>query len=206
MCCRFARCVTVLVCLAVVVGWGCSRRPARLHPPGIDASAAGALAMKQYDTDGDGKVSGEELEKAPSLKQALGNLDLNGDGAVSASEVTARIKNWQETKLGRMTLSCTVNKGGEPLEGATVTFEPEKFLGDEIQPASGVTDPFGMVSVSVPTTGREDPPGIAPGLYLIRITKEGVDIPAKFNTETVLGQEISLDAADIQGGLVYDVE
>ena len=37
------------------------------------------------------------------------------------------------------------------------------------------------------------PAGVQPGFYLIRITKEGVDIPAKYNTETTFGMELAHD-------------
>jgi hypothetical protein len=32
--------------------------------------------------------------------------------------------------------------------------------------------------------------GLAPGLYRIRVTKDGVSIPARFNTQTILGKEV----------------
>jgi hypothetical protein len=176
-----------------------------VYPPGIDA-AAPERAMKQYDTDGDGKIAGEELDQAPSLKAAIGNLDTNGDGAVSADEISARIEAWKESKLGRMSLHCTVTYQGRPLEGAKVVFEPEKFLGDELQPATGTTDKNGVAMISVPTSGSDDPPGVAPGLYLVRITKEGMDIPARSNTETVLGQEAAQDAAGRVEGIRFDLQ
>ncbi len=184
---RITRFGVAVVCIAVLVAFGCSRGPSRLHPPAINASSAGKQAIKQYDTDGDGKVAGEELERAPALKAALENLDTDGDGAVSAAEVTARVKAWQRSKLGRMSLSCTVTRGGRPFEGATVAFVPEEFLGDEIQPATGISNQRGMVMLSVATSGPDDPPGVAPGLYRVEITKAGVDVPAKYNTETIFG-------------------
>ena len=98
---RVAQSIVVAVLLGTLLNLGCSRRPGRIHPPGIAAGAA-AAAMKQYDTDGDGKVAGEELDKAPSLKSAIENLDTNGDGAVSGDEVAERIAEWKRSRLGRM--------------------------------------------------------------------------------------------------------
>jgi len=193
------------VCLTATVCWGCSRGPSRVYPPAIDAAAAGRDAMAQYDSDRDGKVAGEELDKAPALKAALKNLDADGDLAVNAGEVTARVKAWQQTKLGRMVLSCQVNMDGRPLPGANVTFVPEEFLGDEIRPATGVTDAQGIATLTV--QGDPDgPPGVPPGLYRVSITKEGADIPTKYNTETILGQEVALDAGNIQEGIVFKLE
>src|SRR5262245_76907 len=67
----------------------CNSGPARVTQPYIDSSAAGEGAMQQYDTNGDGVVNGEELEKAPGLKAALPRLDSNGDKGISADEVAA---------------------------------------------------------------------------------------------------------------------
>jgi hypothetical protein len=202
---RVAQSVVVVVLLGTLLSAGCTGRPGRIYPPDVSASA-GSAAMKQYDTDGDGKVAGEELDKAPSLKSAIENLDTNGDGAVSGSEVTERIAAWKESKLGRMSLSVTVQKGGEPLEGTKVVFEPEKFLGPDYVAATGVTDEFGIATLSIPVTDRDDPEGVPPGLYLVRITHPTEEIPAKYNTETTLGEEASLDAIALQIGVTYDVD
>jgi len=173
-------------------------------PPRIDPFAAGAAAMKQYDTNGDGTISGDELEKAPSLKKSLARIDRNEDAAVTAAETTGRIRQWQDSKLGRCSLLCEVNKGGKPLVGATVKFVPEKFLGDQMQTATGVTDEDGLADVSVPISSDE-PSGLAPGLYLVEITKKGEDIPAKYNTKTILGEEIAIDVDEL-GILRFDLD
>ncbi len=193
----------VVICVAVVVGcW--SRLPPRVRAPRINAAAAGEAAIEQYDTDGDGAISGEELEKAPSLKRASRQIDRNDDGKINAKEIADRIREWQASRLGRRVLTCTVNKDGKPLEGATITFVPEEFLGDQVQTATGVTDESGMAAISVPLSGN-DPPGVAPGLYLVRIT--GEDIPAKYNTETILGEEVAQDSeALIAGGPTYELD
>ncbi len=201
------RSLCLMIVVSLVVGiLGCSDKPPRLHPPSIDASAAGSGAMDKYDKDGDGEVAGDELEAAPSLKAALENLDTDGDGAVSADEVTARVEAWQESRVGRTTMSCRVTRQGQSLEGAAVTFEPESFLGPEVKAAEGVTDSNGLAVLSIPGA---DPPGVAPGLYLVRISKEqnGQEmIPPKYNTETVLGQEVSQDAFGLEEGITYDLQ
>jgi len=182
---------------------GCTRGPSRVNPPSINPSAAGAAAMEQYDTNKDGKVSDAELQNAPSLSAAIGNLDTNGDKAVSAEEVTQRIQAWQETRLGRTTVTVTVKYRGQPLAGADVVFEPEGFLGSEIKAAKGRTDESGMTSLSVPNS---DIPGIAPGLYKVKITKEGTNLPAQYNTQTTLGAEVARDAKDAETGPVFELK
>jgi hypothetical protein len=160
--------------------------------------------MEQYDTNGDGKVAGEELEKAPSLKAALKRLDTDGDGGVSASEVAARVNVWRAMDTALTGAPGKVTLDGQPLAGATVTLEPEAFLGDEIKAAVGTTNYAGLVSPSIPKEQRPNPtwPGGANyGLYKVRISKllNGKEtIPARYNTETVLGQEISDDDPGIR--------
>ena len=204
---RIASLSVLLVMVAVVIGSGClwGGGPSRVHPPSISASAAASGAMDQYDTDKDGVVKGPELDKAPSLKAAIKQLDTNGDGGVSADEVSARVKAWQDSKVGKMSLSCMVKLNGRPLSGAKVTFEPEKFLGTEVKACSGTTDANGIANPSVPVEG-DDPGGAACGLYLVRVSKQegGKElIPAKYNTQTTLGKELALDAAEMQEGMLH---
>jgi hypothetical protein len=176
--------------------------------PSINASSAGKLAMEQYDANGDGKVAGDELEKAPSLKAALPRLDTDGDGGVSADEVAARVNAWKAMKSGMTIVPCRVTLDGQPLVDAKVTLEPESFLGDEMKPSYGTTNQFGSTSPSIPKEQRPDPklPGGAQlGLYKVRISKivNGKEtIPARYNTQTVLGQEVSYDDPGMIGNSV----
>jgi len=159
----FVRTITgCTLAVSLIVAVGCQRTPARLYPPAIDASAAGAKAIEMYDTDKDGKISGAELDKCPALKAAMAQIDTTGEGSITAAKITARIKAWQESKLGRMSLSCTVLHNGKPLANAEVKFVPEKFLGDNIKTALGKTDQNGVAMISVPTSDRQDPPGWRP--------------------------------------------
>jgi hypothetical protein len=189
----------VLVSLLLIAIASCQRGPATVKQPAINPSTAGKLAMDQYDTNHDGKVDGEELEKAPALKAALPRLDTNADGAVDADEVAARVNAWKAMQTGMTTAACHVTLDGQPLVGAKVTLEPEAFLGDEIKPAFATTDQFGSAAPNIPKDQRPDPklPGGAHfGLYKVRISKivNGKEtIPARYNTETILGQEVSYD-------------
>ena len=200
---RFKMLGVVVVGLAFLVGWGCSGRPSRVHPPSINASAAGPAAMEQYDTNKDGKVAGDELQKAPSLRDAIVRLDKNKDGGVSADEVTAMIEDWQTMKIGLMSLSCRVNYRGQPLVGASVVFEPEKFLGENVKACQGTVDQTGMVSLKIPDN---ELPGVAPGLYLVRITSAQVKLPPAYNEQTVLGLEVSNYAKNMEEGIVFNLK
>jgi hypothetical protein len=204
---RVVRIGVVVVCVTLLADWGCSRRPSRVRAPGIDASAAGRLALEQYDTDHDGFIAGAELDKAPSLKASMKNLDLNGDKKVSAEEITARIQHWQNVdKVGKMSLSVTVFRRGQPLVGATVKFVPEKFLGDEVQTAEGVTNERGVATLTVPPDpAQPNVHGVQCGLFRVEITKQGDRIPPMYNTQTIFGQECANDAAGIQEGIKFNL-
>ncbi len=191
------------VLLAMAGCWGSA--PSRVHPQGI-ASDAAQKAMELYDANKDGVLDAAELEKSPGLKAALKEVDKNGDGKISADEINARIEAWKESKLGRLTMKCTVQHNGQPLAGATVKFVPESFLGSELKAGSGVTGATGVATISVPLGGPDDVPGLSPGFYRVEITKSGENIPAKYNKETVLGQEVAIDAAGIQKGIKFDLK
>jgi hypothetical protein len=196
---------TCAILIVLALAASCSYGPSPVRQPSIDASDAGELAMELYDTNADGKVTGEELDKSPALKAALTRLDTDKDRGVSADEVTARVNAWKAMKTGMASLRCQVRLDGQALPGAKVTFEPEEFLGDEIKMAVGVSNPFGDVAPSIPPEDRPDPtlPGGAHfGLYTVRISKDAngrETLPARYNTETTLGEEVSYDNPAMSG-------
>jgi hypothetical protein len=164
------------------------------------SSSAGADAIATYDTNKDGKLSGEELDKCPAIKAAIAQIDPEGKGEITADMIKARVAQWVKTKLARMTISCTVTRNGAPLAGATVKFIPEEFLGKAVKEATGTTDAHGIAMMSIPTTGPREPPGVGPGLYRVVVTKEGMSIPDQYSNvdKTVLGQEVANDAKGIR--------
>jgi hypothetical protein len=210
---RLAGCTLVLAGLLVAVGGCWNRTPPRVNAPSIDAGTAGEEAIKMYDTNHDGKISGAELDKCPAIKAAIAQIDPSGKGEITAEMITARIKKWQDSKLGRMSLGCRVTRNGSPLAGATVTFVPEKFLGPNLKPATGKTDTNGMAMLSITPTNTapgapREPPGVAPALYRVVVTVPGLNIPPKYSTEegAILGQEVAMDAKGIQEGLKFDLK
>jgi hypothetical protein len=183
--------------------------PPRVLAPSYNPKENAALAMELFDADKDGKISGAELDKAPGVKAALDVMNTDSEKGVTKQDIAKRIQSWMDSKVGRMTIACTVLRNGQPLSGATVKFVPEKFL-DKIMPevAVGITSESGMAMISLPTSRGPDgdPPGIHLGMYRVEITKEGEDIPAKYNSETVLGQEASIDNIELQRGIKYDLK
>jgi len=196
-----ARLASGTLALAVIATGtpGCRRGPATVRQPAIDAAGAGREALVLYDTDNNGMISGKELDASPPLKAALSRLDTNGDGGVSAAEVTERVKAWKAMRTGLASWRARVTLDGQPLTGAHVVLEPESFLGTSIKPASGDTNPFGDVSPSVAREELPDPSlpgGVHFGLYRVRITKAAggkESLPSRFNAESTLGCEVAYD-------------
>jgi hypothetical protein len=220
----------ILLLGVVAASLGCLGGPKRVLPPYIDAKAAGLKAIEMYDTNKDGFLSGKELDQCPGLKAACissgrvpPTVDPARTGRITAEMITERIRAWQATKIGRRMIQCTVYYNGQPLEGADVNFVPESFLGPNMKTASGVTDRNGIAMLTIPLEGERPLPGVPPGFYRVEITKPakpakpgkpgepaeparpGLNIPAKYNTETILGHEVAMDAADMRTGIKFNL-
>ena len=180
-------------------GAGCSTRPAPPATPSFDAAAAGRAAIAMYDADGNGTLDADELQRCPALKMALDRADTNGDGALSAAEIAARINAWFASGTVVMDGSTRVTLDGRPLVGAEVVFEPEEFLGPGFKTCRGVTDEHGHAFI----TGADAAyPGVYVGAYRVRISKvvDGREtLPDRYNTQSELGYEVADDIPFVQG-------
>lgn len=187
----------ILVCfvstLAIAVWFGCSHGPAPLPQPKVDPAEAGRLALEQYDSKKTGKISGADLDACPSIKSIADQLAGGGGRGITADMIAARISQWHDMPLARLTPYVLVKHNGTPLARAVVTLVPEKFLGPNMKPGTGTTDDSGNAMPSVPSEGSNDFGGMPPGFYRVEITKPGENIPAKYNTDTTLGVEVSID-------------
>jgi hypothetical protein len=198
-----------LLMLGLVV-CGNSSCTQRQRPPRIDADAAGKAAIAEFDANGDAVIGGTELDRIPAIRVTLDKFDTNGDKQVSAEEITARIEKWQRATIAAMPVNCSVRVGGRPLAGATIVLEPESFLGDQLRPATGITDQSGFAFLSMATADGSTPAsgGVQCGLYKVRITKLNGSkqmIPAKYNSDTQLGLEVARDALFVRDGLRFDL-
>ena len=109
------------------------------------------------------------------------------------------------SKIGRLPVRCRVTHDGKPLADAKVVFVPEKFLGGTLQPGSGTTTAAGYADISCPYAADSSVRGLSPGFYRVEITKEGEKIPAKYNTETTLGAEVS-SGFEAKSGLSFQLQ
>jgi hypothetical protein len=199
--------VLVSAMVSLIFLQACSRGPSRINPPSINASAAGEAAIAEFDANKDGKIAGAEFDKVPSLKSNLKKLDTNNDQAVSADEITERIKFWQDVlKVGRQSIHCTILRNGLPLTNAEVKFVPEKFLGENMKVAKGTTGENGVCRLSIEMEGPDDVPGVPPGFYRVEVTKAGENIPPKYNTATTLGIDCATDNEEVARGLKFELK
>lgn len=164
-----------------------------MTPPRIDPDRAATEAIRLYDTDKDGSLNAAEVAKCPGMLAELKSYDRDGNGLVSQEEIAARIKDLLSHGVGLTRLNCDVTVNGRGLKDATIEFEPEPYLGDEIQAAQGVTDADGVAQMAIPDdklpANQQGLKAIHYGTYKVRITHPKTKLPAKYNTETTLGYE-----------------
>jgi hypothetical protein len=181
---------------AVATLAGCSGGPSRLVPPEVSANA-GTAAIKQFDTDGNGTLSSDELSASPALKSAMAVMDKDGDAQLSAAEIDNRIDEWRDSKVALTSVMATVRLDGRPLAGAEIAFVPESFMGDKTETAKGTTDERGMVRLRI--SDAPEGRGVRPGLYKIRISKlknGKQSLPQKYVDGTELGIEVVTNSFD----------
>ncbi|MEM7313824.1 MAG: hypothetical protein AAF497_11800 [Planctomycetota bacterium] len=190
----------MLTCFLLVGGLlsttGCiGGGPAAIQAPKFDPEAIGKAAIAQYDSNGDGAISDDELEKAQSIKSALKGVDGNQDKRVTAEEITQFVSGWQDGGVSLINLTCQVSMSGKPLEGATVTYEPEEFMGGAVTPATGVTDIDGLAGLKCEYAAQNGfPNGLSLGFYKVCVSKQDggkESVPSKYNTATTLGRVVT---------------
>ncbi len=186
---KFMRCGWTIV--IVIFGWvGCSGRPARIDAPTWNPEGMADQAIADLDRNGDGNLSKEELKAAPGLEYCARLIDEKGnsDGSLSRDEIAARIGLYREMKVALVPFDCTVTFNKLPLEGAKVRLVPEPFLGQILEPLESTSNKQGRVEFSA----EDIPMSVIPvGIYRVEITSPNVEIPAKYNTKTTLGVEVS---------------
>ncbi len=148
--------------------------------------------MEHCDEVSDGLLTPTELKNAPGLAYAFRQLDTDGDRKLSRDEVRQRFQDYLDLKMGYQGFNCYVLlKNGQPLRDAHIKLIPEPFLEGFIEPAEGeiVDDRNGMAEVSTPND--EGVSGVRCGMYRVEITSPSIRIGKKYNEETILGVEIS---------------
>ena len=191
----------VLVGMFFCVG-GCTNGPA---PPALDPPSVTAAAMKQLDKDGDGRLFITEYAESPPLVVALPRIDRDGNDVITREELEARIDYYINAPAAVVSGSVEVKLDGRLVDGATVTFIPEPFLGDVIKTTSGITDASGVAYLA----GQDNEfPGLYLGLYRVTISKmkDGKEtIDEKFNTKSELAYEVCTDLEYVSNVIQFAV-
>jgi EF hand domain-containing protein len=184
--------IRVIALLLMVVSLlSCSRTtvPAKRL---IDCDAAAAHAMELFDDNSDGALDDNELKKSPGLAEGKPRVDSNGDGKISAEELAARFKYWNESSVRLVCTDLEITFNRRLVSDANITFEPEPFLADWLEEVQASTNQMGQCT---PYISRELP-GINMGYYRVKVSKifKGKErIPANFNEQTELGVEFCDD-------------
>jgi hypothetical protein len=189
----YTRNTTILYLLASLSFVGCSRGPSRIQPPDISPESSAAEALNLYDANKDGALDKTELANCPAMLAELAAYDVDSSGSVSREEIVGRISGLLKRGVGLSRLNCNVSLNGRGLENASVEFEPEAYLGDDIQKAFGTTNARGVAQMAIPAEelpeDQRDLKGIHYGTYKVRISHPTIKLPPKYNVETTLGYE-----------------
>jgi hypothetical protein len=192
-----------LFVLAIV---GCSSGPGAVDVPEVDPEAAAEKAINAYDANGDGALGPDELAKCPGILSKLTAYDTDKNGAVDQAEIARRIGELFKHNPGATQLNCAVAYRGRPLADAEVVFEPEEYLGEELQAARGVTDAAGVAAMGIPPEFLPEHlhrlKALHYGTFKVRITHPTIAIPARYNTATELGYETESGNPNVQFMLV----
>ena len=188
--------------VASIVAIGCTNVDTPVEIPTYDASKITEEAFALADADKDKTIDSEEIQPFPGLAAGGSRVDPNGDGSVSQEELISRIKFYNDDQIALVDCNVRIILDGHPLEGATVTFVPEPFMGPTIQEASAVTDQDGFC---YPGVDGVELTGIQSGMYRVEVSKvddRGQEVvPEQYNTKTTLGQEVATDVPDLERGL-----
>jgi hypothetical protein len=190
----------LLVCLGLVALAGCSDEP---KPPPrfqVNPQQAAQDAVKLYDKNGDGTLDAKELRASPPLLDLLQNLKAklpDHADSLTAADISARMEEWLKAPATLISSTAMVYLDGKPLDGATVIFEPETYLGSSYHSHQGQTNAVGIAQLDPDLP--EYPGSIYVGLYRVRISKKvnGKEtLPARYNAETELGREVAMGIRD----------
>jgi hypothetical protein len=167
---------------------GCSSKPQSATIPDWDPSGFASAILEQLDKNSDSAVDNAELAEAPGLAFGAKLIDDDKDGKLSREELEARFAKYRDRELGLTSKEFRVTYNGRPLVGAEVRFVPEFFLSDVIEPATGTTIIQGIVN---PSIEGQKTALMRVGYYRVEVTSPNVKLPAKFNTATTVGVEVS---------------
>ena len=186
----------------LLVATGCGIGPVAIPPVNVNINRVAAELLAEYDSNKNGALSRSELAAMPPLAECLSRCRRNGNDEITEDELRATLKRIFDPRTAVVSASCVVRRNGQPFAGAEVRFVPLPIFKDVLPVGSGVTDVNGYAMIAA---AAKDLPSAAPkvalmtpGLYLVEVTHPSVQIPEKYNRQTVLGKEISTET--VYGG------
>jgi hypothetical protein len=198
--------IVVVVCLLGGLA-GCQKVGTAPNATLPDAAESTAKAFELLDRNSDNLLSPDEIANNPGLQLGKQRIDTDGDGSISSVELKAYLDGFTEAGTVLMALYGTqVMYDGQPLAGATVALVPEPFLEGVVKPARGITDGNGYCELSAEGFNYD---GVQIGFYRVSISMQDGSgqelIPAKYNTETDIGIEVSNAADELEGGIIWEL-
>lgn len=187
--------------VAVVGGFavccGCDSPPSRVEQVNVDPHAVAAKLIEAGDKDKNGKLSAEELKDVPYVAVMANSYDKDRDHQVTADEISERLTAVVfDPRKAMSPGECIVMRKGSPFGGALVKLTPAPGLVDLLPNANGKTDSTGIARLKMEDEHRpKNVPHVTglirPGLYRVEVTHPSISVPARYNTETTLGAEVS---------------
>jgi hypothetical protein len=175
-------------CCWAILLVGCSNKPAGVSIPDWDPPAFARAVIERLDKNGDSLVDKAESAEAPGLAYGARFIDQDADGKLSRDELESRFAKYRDRQLGLTSQQFRVTHNGRPLVGAAVRLVPEFFLSETIEPAEGTTIVQGMLN---PSIAGQKMALMRAGYYRVEVTSPNAELPAKFNTATTVGVEVS---------------
>jgi hypothetical protein len=186
--------------IALSVAAGCESGIATSPP--LDPAAIAAQAIAALDSNRSGALEAAEIVRAQGLRSGFRTIDSDANGIVTAAEIEQRLRQYGEFPVATLPVGCVVRIDGRPLPETEVRLVPEPFFGDSRRVVLGKSDEYGVVDFRV--EGSESF-GVPQGLYRIEVSKPDAagneTLPARYNTQSQLGQEIAFDRREIEGAL-----
>lgn len=199
---RLTRLTPFAVCQALIFAMlsGCSDKPGRIQQADVDFKLVSEQLFEAYDQDGSQSLDLAEAQKLSAIGVRFNEYDSNADKAITRDEIEERLQTTVfDPRKAFMEVSCVIKNNSRILPGATVKFVPVSFLETWLPPARGESDNRGVVKPSIEAKDfPENAPKLSgfmrPGIYRVEITHPSVQIPAKYNSESILTVEVSSSA------------
>lgn len=194
---------------SIIASLGSLGCEASLDRPDFDPQWSASKALEQCDANSDGQIDPSEAAAAPGLLVAFDQWDTDGNKLISDEELAERIAKYKAASGSVASAAFQVTYKKKPLEGASVLLEPEAFMGQGFETASGTTDRYGYVTLNRPDMEQGGYPGVYLGLYRVKISKQ-VDgeelLAAKYNEQTELGFDSGGQTREARTSPRFDLE